>query len=125
MTTLLDIVAIHKQNTISNHTKLHFISAMNRYQQFSGTIAIPLECSDDRYDFHMVDWNGDGSPDLVIIIKSGTGSGMTEIHVLSGASGFQEYILHTSTGLGPTNQDWEFGLADWEGDGKLDLFPLG
>ncbi|MEA2188312.1 MAG: hypothetical protein QOK16_3323 [Solirubrobacteraceae bacterium] len=43
-----------------------------------------LQETDDRFAFAMVDWNGDGSQDLVAIQKSATGTNSTEVHVLSG-----------------------------------------
>jgi hypothetical protein len=40
---------------------------------------------------------------------NGTGTGQTEIHVLSGASNYNSWIEHTPTGLGPSNAtSWQF-----------------
>jgi hypothetical protein len=55
------------------------------------------------------DHENDGIPDLYAVLMNGSGTGQTEAHVLSGASGFSSWIEHTPTGLGPTNSDdWQF-----------------
>jgi len=37
------------------------------------------------------------------------------------ASSFQRLLLHTGTALGPTDDRHAFSMADWNGDGRLDL----
>ena len=41
-----------------------------------------LEETDQTFDFAVADWDGDGKPDLIVIKKSNTGSGSTEVHIL-------------------------------------------
>jgi hypothetical protein len=53
---------------------------------------------------------------LFAIKKSKTGSNSTEVHVLSGASNFQTYLLHVDTGLRETDALFAFALTDWNGD---------
>ena len=46
---------------------------------------------------------------LFALDMNGTGSGMTEVHVLSGASGFSGWIDHAATGLRQTTPtSWQF-----------------
>ena len=53
--------------------------------------------------------------DLYYIKTSGTGQGMVEVHALSGASGYQEFIRHTVTVLAEGERDngtfWIPGLG--------------
>ena len=42
------------------------------------------------------------------ISKRNTGSKKTEVHVLSGSSNFQNFVLHTSTDLHETDDDYLF-----------------
>ena len=49
--------------------------------------------------------------DVIAIKKSGTGTGTTEIHVLSAASGYQRFSLQTGTALHQTDQTFAFGVA--------------
>ena len=76
------------------------------------------------FEFAVADWDGDGRPDLVAIKKSGTGTDSTEVHVLSGAANFQEFILQTGTALHETDQTFAFVVADWNGDARPDLVAI-
>ena len=66
----------------------------------------------------------DGRPDLVAIKKSNTGTNSTEVHILSGGSNFQQFILQTGTALHPTDQTFDFAMTDWDGDGRPDLVAI-
>jgi hypothetical protein len=58
---------------------------------------------DDTFKFLMADMNKDGQLDLVTIKKSGTSSNSTEVHVLSGASGFKTLTTQVGSGLHETS----------------------
>ena len=74
------------------------------FAQFSLHTGSALEETDrSTFSFATADWNGDGRQDLVVIKKKGTGTGTTEVHVLSGASQFQTFLLHTGTALHETD----------------------
>jgi hypothetical protein len=84
--------------------------------------------TDARHDISLADWNGDRRPDLVVVQRSGTASGRTELYILDGrpalpgtATSFQRLLLRTGTALGPTDDRSSFSVADWNGDGKPDL----
>ena len=51
---------------------------------------------------------GEPNLDMYAIKKSITGTRTTEIHVLSKASNYQAFSLHTGTTLHETNDNWEF-----------------
>jgi hypothetical protein len=65
------------------------------------------------------------TPDLYLIAKQGA-SGTTEVHVLGQQSGYQSFLLHQASGLHVTGSDyaWRFQLADYNGDGILDLYVI-
>jgi subtilisin family serine protease len=119
-----DLVGIVKSNTGSGMTEVHILSSASGFQQFIGHYATGLGPVGNTVAFDMADWDGDGRPDLVVIIKSNTGSGMTEVHILSGASGFQQFIAHAATGLYMTDSTFAFNMADWDADGKPDLVAI-
>ena len=54
------------------------------FQQFLLQTGTALHETDDTFAFAMADWNHDGTPDLVAIKKSHTGTGSTEVHLISG-----------------------------------------
>ena len=71
----------------------------------------------------LADWNGDGRPDLIFIKTGNTGTGRVEVHVASGASNYRERIWESgSTFLPETDGTWM--MADFTGDGKLDLIYI-
>jgi subtilisin family serine protease len=73
--------------------------------------------------FEAADWNGDKRPDLFSITPHGP-SGRTEVRILSGAANFQSSFGHWATVLHATNKDWAFAVADWNKDGKQDVFAI-
>ncbi|KNG79821.1 hypothetical protein ANOM_011858, partial [Aspergillus nomiae NRRL 13137] len=48
----------------------------------------------------------------------------TEVHILSGASDFQKFILQKGTPLPQTDDTFDFAVGDWNQDGKPDLFAI-
>src|SRR5262249_37386945 len=68
-----DLVAISKSGTGSRTTEVHILSGADNFQTWLLHAATALQETGDTFDFHLVDWNGDGRQDLVAISKSGTG----------------------------------------------------
>ncbi len=83
-----------------------------------------LAPTDSTFNFEMDDWNHDGKEDMFAIKKSGTGSGKTEVFVYSGATGFTAPPLSYATALSPTDDNWQFELADFDGGGTVDLIAV-
>jgi hypothetical protein len=117
-----DLVAIQKNGTASGKTEIRILSGASGYQAELLQTATALAQSDDRFDFEFSDWDGDSVEDLIVIIKSGTGTATTEVHILSGASNFQTFILHTGTSLAESDDRFVFGFEDYNGDSKKDLY---
>lgn len=118
----LDLVAINR-NGGSDKTEVHVLSGASGFQDFIAHISTGLHTTNADWSFFVVDWTRTGHRDLAAVNRNG-GSGKTEIHVLSGASGLQDFIVHSATGLDTTNADWSFGFVDWDGDGSLDLAAI-
>lgn len=117
----LDLFAIRKDT--STATEVHVLSGRAVYGQFIFQTVTALHPTGSNWEFKVVEWNGDSRPDLVAINRAGA-SGRTEIHVLSGATNFQTFLVQRATALHSTSVDWEFELADWNRDGWLDLFGI-
>jgi FG-GAP-like repeat len=118
----LDLVAINRQGG-SGKTEVHVLSGASGWKDFIAHIETGLHSTDFNWSFQIAYWNSSGRPDLVAINRQG-GSGSTEIHVLSGESNLQNFILHKATGLHPTGIEWRFGVADWDNNGQLDLIGV-
>ena len=101
-----DLVAIKKSG--GGQTEVHILSGASNFQQFIGHFPTALHETGNTFDFAMTDWDSDGKSDLVAIKKSGGGT--TEVHILSGASNFQQFIGHSATALHETGNTFDFVL---------------
>ncbi|KAG7420461.1 Vegetative incompatibility protein HET-E-1 [Fusarium oxysporum f. sp. raphani] len=119
-----DLFAIKKSKTGTKSTEMHILSGASGFQKFILQTGTGLHETDVTFDFAVADWNADGCPDLVVVKKSNTSSGSTELHVLSGASNYKNFILHSETALHRTLGMFEFMVADWTRDGGLDLVAI-
>ena len=119
-----DLVVVQTSGTASGLTELRVLDGASSFQRYLVQTTTALGPTDGSYSFAMADWNSDGVPDLVVVQKSGTGSGKTEVRVLDGASSFQDYLLAAVTALGPTDERYDFSVADWNGDGQPDLVAV-
>lgn len=122
-----DVYAISKRGG-SGKTEVHVLDGASGFKAFSLHTATPLSASgsDETYVFALGDWDRDGAPDLFIFQRAGTGTASTEVHVLSGASNFQTWLLHTGTALSPTGggSNWKFLVGDYNRDGRPDVYAL-
>lgn len=121
-----DLFAIKKSGTSSGKAEVHITSGAGGFQYYIFNVVTPQSVeSRNYYDFEVADWERDGRPDLLVIKKGGTPSGKAEVHILSGASNFQQYILNTATVQSVEDvYNYEFEVADWNRDGKPDLFAI-
>lgn len=117
---ILDLYWIEKH--AGGKTRLHILDGSTQFQSFLLQTDIPLGETNLDTNFQVGDYNGDNKPDLYFIKKQAEGK--TEVHVLSGSSGYQQFILHKRTPLNSVGEDVEFGLSDYNGDGKLDLYCM-
>lgn len=102
-----DLFALKKQGGGTNSTEIHVLSAASGYQQFILQTGTPLEPTDGNWAFAVAP-----NRDLFIIKKQGGGTNSTELHVLSAASNYQQFSLHTETRLHPIDDNWAFAIAD-------------
>jgi len=102
-----DIYAILKNATGSHSTEVHVLTAASNYKQRglqTGT-ALHEVGSDDQFEFLLAP-----NHDIYAIKKSGTGTNNTEVHVLTAASKYQQFGLHTGTALGEVGSDNRFAF---------------
>jgi len=121
-----DLYGFLMNGTGTGSTEAHVLSGASNYQQFLLQTGTPLaQTNRDGYAFDLGDYDGDGKADLFVVKMNGTGTGTTELHILSGASGFQQWLVHTGTGLEVTNRDrFAFEVADYDRDKIPDLYAL-
>jgi hypothetical protein len=123
-----DLYTIDKEGDGTNSTELHILSGADGYQSWLLHTGTPLHKTGltNEWAFGLADYNGDRKPDLYTVDKEGDGTNSTELHILSGADGYQSWLLHTGTPLHKTGLtgEWVFGIADYNGDGKPDLYTI-
>jgi hypothetical protein len=116
-----DLVFIKNENTATNKVEVHVSSGVSRYQTRiydSGTV-FGLEPVSNGV-WRMVDQDIDGSPDLAFIKTANTGTGKIEVHIASGASKYQTFLVQTGTRYSlETDGTWLF--ADYDRDLMPDL----
>ncbi|MCH6482365.1 FG-GAP-like repeat-containing protein [Pseudoxanthomonas sp. LH2527] len=122
----MNLVYIAKRGG-SSRVELHTLTASSVFQTFSSHIAtgLAMGTADKAANYLLGDYNGDGVSDLYFVMKSGTASNKTEVHVLSGPS-YSSFSLHAATPYGAigSNNRWISRLADYNGDSKPDLYLI-
>lgn len=121
-----DLYAFEKADGASGRTEVHVFNGADGFVTHLIDAALPMgrTGSDDAWEFHVVASGKAGKPDIVAVAKQNGAS--TEVHVVTGASGYTAYSTQIGTGLHLTGTDseWTFGVNDYNGDGKIDLFGV-
>ena len=98
-----DLVAIKKRSTGTDSTEVHILSAASGYREFTLQTGTALHETGDDFEFEVA-----GNGDLYAIKKYGTGSGKTEVHILSADSSYQQFTFHGATALHETDKTFTF-----------------
>ena len=123
----LDLFCIHRTGTGSGTTEVHVLDG-NNFGSFLTHLATGLQQTgnDGSWKFLVGPYNHDGAADVWAIAKANTGSGTTEVHILSAASNYASFALHSASSLplSGTDNSWDFALHDFNGDGAVDLYGI-
>lgn len=105
-----DLVKINQVNTSSGLVEIKMFSEESNYQQVSLNTTIPIPAAPlGQWEFAFgIENIRNQRPDLFCIKKTGTSSGMMEIHILSGQSNYQSFLTQRATTLPVSTNDWEF-----------------
>jgi hypothetical protein len=110
----------------SGGVEVHGLSQQSNFTQFSvhsGTAFGPAARAD--WQFSVAPYQGDKQPDLIGVHLRNTDSGQVEVHVLSAASDYNTFLLHTATPLPavPPGQ-FEFTIGSLNGDHRSNLYAI-
>ncbi len=120
-----NLYAIALNNTGSGRVEVHALSETSNYGAWAVHAATPLLPIADPSTWQFRIGDKAGSGDLIAIPHTSTGSGMTEVHILTRASGYQVFALHIATPLGyTTDSRYAFTLGDHDNDGVPDLYAV-
>jgi surface antigen len=119
----VSVYAIEYQNTNSGHLEISQsdtadgnTSWLNHWVTSMPIISAP------QVKFLVADANADGYQDLYVITPAS--STQQKVTVLSGSQGFQEQFGDWKTQAEPNQKDADYSLADYDGNGSLDLFEI-
>ena len=98
-----DLMAIKQLGTDTNSTEVHILSAASNYTAFRLQTGTALHETGDSWAFASL-----ANDDLMAIKRSGTDTNSTEVHILSAASNYTKFRLHTGTALHETGDNWSF-----------------
>ena len=102
-----DLVAINRQG--QKATEVHVCDGAARYHARLVAKSTGLPKTNANWVFRVVNWDGDGVPDLVAVNRRD--GEHTSVHVFSGASDFQDKLLAKVTGLHATDENWSFAMV--------------
>ena len=117
-----DIYAINRNDAGSGQTAVRIINGANLNQWLLQSPTV-LGATDDNTEFAVGFYDGDNTPDIYAIQRNDPGSGSTAVRVINGANVYQ-WLLQTGTILGQTTSNWDFRVADFNNDGKSDLYAF-
>lgn len=120
----LDVYGISTQATGSGKVEVHVLNGADGFQTFLLHTASGLVTAGaDSLEYALGDYNGDGLLDMYTFLRQGA-SGTTEIHILDGADQFSSYLLHSTTCLHPTDQNFTFRLGNYNDDRYPDVYAI-
>lgn len=96
-----DLVAVKVAGSGSGRVEVHTLTGDSNYTQFSVHAATPLPDNLDmsQWQFGVGSYMRSGRPDLFAIRTVGGASGRMEVHTLSAASNYQQWVVHAATPL--------------------------
>jgi hypothetical protein len=98
-----DLVGVLRSGA-SGHTEVHTLTRASGYRTFSRhkvTPLAPIPATSGEFSLSLYD--ADTTPDLALALMAGTGSGTTELHILSGASAYTRFVVHSATAIPTTD----------------------
>ena len=120
----LDLYCIKKNKTGTNSTEVHILDGNNNYQTFLLQTGTCLHETGNNFEFGLGDYNNNGTLDLYCIKKYDTGNNNTEIHILNGSDNFQSFLYQNKTELFATDDNYSFGISDYNNNGHPDIYCI-
>ncbi|HWH30212.1 MAG TPA: DUF3152 domain-containing protein [Mycobacteriales bacterium] len=118
-----DVVGVLRHGG-SGTTEVHVLDGASGLRRWQLRTTTALHRTDENWTFGVDDVDVDGELDLLAFAHAG-GSGTTEVHVLSGATGFRSWLLHTPTALHRTSPTrWTLTTGDHDRDGRVDVYAI-
>ncbi len=122
-----DLWAIDRDGP-GHRVEVQILSGAMFFRQFLLRSVTSLDAVGPEADFLAIPpiWAAGTRPNLLMVLRGGTESKTIEVRVLSGASGFRQVVLESTTPLPATGTGatWQFQAGDFDGDRVLDLIAV-
>jgi hypothetical protein len=123
-----DLYAVDARDNSAQNTAVHIFDAGDRFETFLAHRRLPgLAAADlQRWQFAGGDLDGDNRADVYMIDGADSGNTKTAVHITTAATGYTKATLNRQMqGFGPTTAArWRYSVADYNGDGKADIFGI-
>ena len=106
-----------------NYTDIHVLNSANNFKSLLRQFQSPLHKFDNGFEFKIGNFE-EGKPNIYCIKKNKTGSNSTEIHILSGDNDYQSFIFNKETALHETDDNWNFGVGEYNNNGKYNIYCI-
>lgn len=108
------------QKTVDKIFKVLSASLIKDFESPINIQETNIKSTGPNFSYQYADWDGDGIKDLFAINR--TGFTASDIYILSGATGFQGFLLQQPIGIPKSDSHTDFSVADANSDGSQDLF---
>jgi uncharacterized delta-60 repeat protein len=104
----VDLYAFKKYGTFSGKVELQILNGATKFQTYllQRPTALDQLSRDGSWEFEVGNFNDDNIPDVYAVKKAGWVNGTLEVHVMSGASQYQNWLLQTLTPLRNLGSDY-------------------
>ena len=124
LTGTLDLYCIQKRGHPSGKIYLNILKGSSGFTQWMMNVATCFNSVDDNVDLAIGDFVGDKMPDLYCIIKSKKGCSKAGVVIIRAKNNYQSLLMDTGSILDTSIGDDFFGLTDYVGHGKKDLYVI-
>jgi hypothetical protein len=123
-----DLFCLKKSNTGTGRLEVHVLNGADSYRSYLLQTPTPIYATDSEanFKFALGDYDNDGHPDIYCLKTRNTGTGFLQVHVLAGADGYQSFLFQDDTPIGSVDADdnFEFGVGDYQGNNNYDVFCM-
>jgi hypothetical protein len=105
------MLCVKRSGTTCGRVEVHVLSGANDFGSFVLQTPTALALADaPNFQFAVGDYNSDTKPDLYCFKVTNTDSGRMEVHILSGASNYHQFLLHIATRILATDAAAHFSF---------------
>ncbi|GIE35459.1 hypothetical protein Ait01nite_085040 [Actinoplanes italicus] len=118
-----DLVVTQTSGTASGKMEVQVLDGASNFQRLLAPVIVTAEPGNTAHRVAVTDYNDDRRVDLVVIQKSLTATGKTQLRILDGAANLQRQQARTDTAPGVSGH-LDMLITEWNGDRRPDLMMV-